>query len=102
MAVYYPPVKTPPEIAKIRGVEPYTQINSPATHSAFSSSVELMLFIKKLRELSAGKPIGFKLCIGQRRDFIILCKAMLETGIKPDFYYCRWWRGWYRCRAIRT
>ncbi len=80
-----PACKNTPEIAKIRGVEPYTQINSPATHSAFSSSVELMLFIKKLRELSAGKPIGFKLCIGQRRDFIILCKAMLETGIKPDF-----------------
>ncbi len=80
-----PACKNTPEIAGIRGVEPYTQINSPAAHSAFSSAAELMLFIKKMRELSNGKPIGFKLCIGQRSDFIILCKAMLETGIKPDF-----------------
>jgi glutamate synthase domain-containing protein 2 len=80
-----PACKNTPEIAKIRGVDPYTQINSPAIHSAFSSPTELMLFIKKLRELSAGKPIGFKLCIGQRCDFIALCKAMLKTGIKPDF-----------------
>ena len=80
-----PACKNTPEIAKIRGVKPYTQINSPATHSAFSSMTEFMLFIKKLRDLSAGKPIGFKLCIGQRSDFLGLCKAMLETGIKPDF-----------------
>ena len=63
----------------------YTQIDSPATHSVFSSPTELMLFIKKLRNLSEGKPIGFKLCIGLRSDFLALCKAMLETGIKPDF-----------------
>lgn len=79
-----PACKNTPEIAEIRGVEPYTQINSPAAHSAFSSSIELMLFIKNLRESSDGKPIGFKLCIGQHSDFIILCKAMLKTGIKPD------------------
>ena len=80
-----PASKNTPEIAEIIGVEPYTQINSPATHSVFSTPTELMQFIKKLRLLSAGKPIGFKLCIGQRSDFIVLCKAMLETGIKPDF-----------------
>lgn len=80
-----PACKNTPEIAKIRGVEPYTQINSPATHSTFSTPIELMLFIKKLRILSSGKPIGFKLCIGQHSDFIALCKAMIETGIKPDF-----------------
>ena len=80
-----PACKNTPEIAKIRGVEPYTQINSPATHSTFSTPIELMMFIKKLRILSSGKPIGFKLCIGQHSDFIALCKAMIETGIKPDF-----------------
>ncbi|MFK5949005.1 MAG: FMN-binding glutamate synthase family protein [Methylococcales bacterium] len=80
-----PACKNTPEIATIRGVEPYTQINSPATHSSFSTPKELMQFIHQLRTLSAGKPIGFKLCIGQRSDFIALCKAMIETGIKPDF-----------------
>jgi glutamate synthase domain-containing protein 2 len=80
-----PACKNTAEIAKIRGVKPYTQINSPGTHSSFSTPIELMLFIQQLRTLSAGKPIGFKLCIGQRSDFIALCKAMVETGIKPDF-----------------
>ncbi|NOR81669.1 MAG: FMN-binding glutamate synthase family protein, partial [Methyloprofundus sp.] len=63
----------------------YTQINSPATHSAFSTPIELLEFIQQLRDLSGGKPIGFKLCIGQRSDFLALCKAMLQTAIKPDF-----------------
>ena len=80
-----PACKNTAEIAGIRGVEPYTQINSPATHSAFSTPIELMKFIQKLRNLSGGKPVGFKLCIGQRSDFIALCKAMLITEIKPDF-----------------
>ena len=80
-----PACKNTPEIAKIRGVVAYTQINSPATHSAFSTPIELLKFIHKLRTLSGGKPIGLKLCIGQRSDFISLCKAMLETRIKPDF-----------------
>ncbi|TXK94222.1 FMN-binding glutamate synthase family protein, partial [Methylococcaceae bacterium CS5] len=76
-----PACKNTPEIAKIRGVEAYTQINSPATHSAFSTPIELLEFIQQLRDLSGGKPIGFKLCIGQRSDFLALCKAMLKTGI---------------------
>ncbi len=80
-----PASKNTPEIARIRGIEPYTRVASPATHSTFSNPVELMLFIRKLRVLSEAKPIGFKLCIGQRSEFIALCKAMLETGIKPDF-----------------
>ncbi len=80
-----PACKNTPEIAHIRGIEPYKQVNSPASHSAFSTPIELMLFIQKLRQLSKGKPVGFKLCIGQRSDFLALCKAMLETGIKPDF-----------------
>ena len=80
-----PACKNTLEIAKIRGVKAYTQVNSPATHSAFSTPVELMLFIERLRTLSLGKPVGIKLCVGQRSDFLGLCKAMIGTGIKPDF-----------------
>jgi glutamate synthase domain-containing protein 2 len=73
------------EIAQIRQVEPGTRVDSPPTHSAFSTPLEMMYFIKQLRELSAGKPIGFKLCIGRRSEFVALCKAMVETKIQPDF-----------------
>src|SRR5699024_5999043 len=58
---------------------------SPAAHSTFSTPVGLMEFIKQLRDLSGGKPVGFKLCIGHRREFLAMIKAMLETGIMPDF-----------------
>ena len=80
-----PAAKNTPEIAKIRHVEAYTQVNSPSTHSAFSNPIEMMHFIKKLRDLSTGKPIGFKLCLGRRSEFVAICKAIVETGIKPDF-----------------
>ncbi|MFX6304020.1 glutamate synthase-related protein, partial [Acinetobacter baumannii] len=58
---------------------------SPARHSAFSTPVEMMQFIDKLRNLSGGKPTGFKLCIGHPWEWFAVCKAMLETGITPDF-----------------
>ncbi|MFK5892947.1 MAG: FMN-binding glutamate synthase family protein [Pseudomonadota bacterium] len=80
-----PASKNTPEIAKIRNTKAYTQVNSPPSHSAFSTPIEMMLFVKKLRDLSAGKPIGFKLCLGRRSEFIAICKAMIKTGIKPDF-----------------
>lgn len=80
-----PADKNTPEIAQIRGVEPFTDVNSPPGHSEFSNPIELMQFVKSLRELSGGKPIGFKLAIGQRSEFTAICKAMVETGIKPDF-----------------
>ncbi len=80
-----PGAKNTPEIARIRGIEPYKQVNSPATHSAFKNPLELMHFIARLRDLSGGKPVGFKLCIGQKSEFMALCKAMIETGITPDF-----------------
>jgi len=80
-----PACKNTPEIAAIRGVEPYTEIDSPAAHASFASPMEMMAFIEKLRGLSGGKPIGFKLCIGIKSEFIALCKAMLATGISPDF-----------------
>ncbi|WP_246514362.1 FMN-binding glutamate synthase family protein [Neoroseomonas soli] len=58
---------------------------SPAAHGTFSTPVGLMRFIAELRELSGGKPVGFKLCIGHRREFMSMVKAMLKTGIVPDF-----------------
>ncbi|GAC19679.1 FMN-binding glutamate synthase family protein [Paraglaciecola arctica] len=73
------------EIAQIRQVEPGTRVDSPPVHSAFSTPLEMMHFIKQLRGLSGGKPIGFKLCIGRKSEFIALCKAMVETKIQPDF-----------------
>ena len=80
-----PAAKNTPEIAKIRGIEPYKDVHSPPTHSAFSNPKELLLFIKKLRGLSGGKPVGFKLCIGKKKEFTDICEAMIENGIKPDF-----------------
>ena len=80
-----PAAKNTPEIAAIRGVQAGTTVFSPPFHSAFSTPKELVLFIKKLRELSEGKPIGFKLCIGRKSEFISICKAMVELNIYPDF-----------------
>jgi len=80
-----PAAKVTPEIAKIRLVEMGEDVISPPYHTAFSTPLELMHFIKKLRSLSGGKPIGFKLCVGHKSEFIAICKAMIETKIYPDF-----------------
>lgn len=80
-----PGPKVTPEIAEIRGVQVGVDCISPASHSAFSTPVEMMHFIARLRQLSGGKPVGFKLCIGHPWEFMGIVKAMLETGIMPDF-----------------
>ena len=80
-----PAAKVTPEIAAIRGVPMGEDCVSPAAHSAFSTPIELLQFIGLMRALSGGKPAGFKLCIGHPWEFMALCKAMLETGITPDF-----------------
>jgi glutamate synthase domain-containing protein 2 len=80
-----PGPKVSPEIAAARGVPIGIDCISPARHSAFSTPMEMMHFIARLRELCGGKPVGFKLCIGHPWEFMALCKAMLETGIRPDF-----------------
>ncbi len=80
-----PAKKATPEIAKIRNIEPYKAVHSPPYHKEFNTPKGLLNFIKKLRDLSGGKPIGFKLCIGHKAEFLSICKAMIETGIKPDF-----------------
>jgi glutamate synthase domain-containing protein 2 len=73
------------EIAQARGVPIGVDCISPSAHSAFSTPVELMEFVAKLRELSGGKPTGFKLCIGHPWEWFAMVKAMLQTGITPDF-----------------
>lgn len=80
-----PARKNTPEIAAIRHVEPYTDVLSPAWHQAFSTPAGLLELIEQMRELSGGKPVGFKLCVGNVIEFISICKAMAETGMMPDF-----------------
>jgi glutamate synthase domain-containing protein 2 len=80
-----PGSKVTPEIAEARGVKVGETCVSPNSHSAFSTPLELLHFVKKLRDLSGGKPVGFKLCIGHPWEWFGIVKAMLETKIVPDF-----------------
>ncbi|QCO57560.1 FMN-binding glutamate synthase family protein (plasmid) [Pseudorhodobacter turbinis] len=80
-----PASKISAEIAETRGIPMGVDCVSPAAHSEFSTPLGLMDFIQRLRDLSGGKPVGLKLCIGHRREFMCMVKAMLETGIHPDF-----------------
>jgi glutamate synthase domain-containing protein 2 len=80
-----PGEKVTPEIAAIRNVAVGKTVLSPPRHSAFSSPIELLEFVSRLRELSGGKPVGFKLCVGRPSEIFALCKAIVETGISPDF-----------------
>ncbi|HCP54163.1 MAG TPA: FMN-binding glutamate synthase family protein, partial [Pseudomonas sp.] len=73
------------EISETRGIPMDEDCISPSRHSAFSTPIELLEFIAKLRDLSGGKPVGFKLCLGHPWEFMGIAKAMLETGIMPDF-----------------
>ena len=80
-----PAAKVSAEIAEARGVPQGVECHSPASHSAFSTPIELLQFIDRLRELSGGKPTGFKLAIGHPWEWFAIAKAMKETGIVPDF-----------------
>ncbi|MEW2482519.1 FMN-binding glutamate synthase family protein [Mycobacterium sp. NPDC049093] len=80
-----PGAKVSPEIAATRGVPVGRTVISPPAHSAFSTPTEFVGFIDTLRRLSGGKPVGFKLCVGARSEFLSICKAVLQTGIAPDF-----------------
>ena len=80
-----PAKKVTDEISEARDVPIYRDCVSPAGHSAFSTPIEMMEFLAQMRELSGGKPVGFKLCIGKPAEFMSLVKAMLETEILPDF-----------------
>ena len=80
-----PGVKNTPEIAKIRHVQPGLTIISPPGHSSFSNAAGLLKFVQQLRELSGGKPVGFKLCIGDTHEFEDICVQMNVLKIYPDF-----------------
>jgi glutamate synthase domain-containing protein 2 len=80
-----PGPKVTAEIAAARGVKEGESCISPSSHSAFSTPIEMMHFVKQLRDLSGGKPVGFKLCIGHPWEWFGIVKAMLETNIYPDF-----------------
>ncbi len=80
-----PAAKVSAEIASTRGIPEGESCVSPPYHQAFSTPRGLLEFVAELRSLSAGKPVGFKLCIGHRWEFLGICKAMLDSGIRPDF-----------------
>ena len=77
--------KVTPEIAEARGVEPFKDVISPHRHSEFSNPQELLIFVSKIRELSGGKPVGIKLCIGHPWEFIAIVKAMIQMQVFIDF-----------------
>ena len=80
-----PGEKVTAEIAAARGIPVGVDCISPPRHSAFSTPVEMMRFLARLRELSGGKPVGFKLAIGHPWEWFGIAKAMHETGLLPDF-----------------
>ena len=80
-----PAAKVSPEIAATRGVPVGQDCISPSYHKAFNTPIGLLNFVQQLRELSQGKPVGFKLCIGHHWEFLAICKAMNATQIYPDF-----------------
>jgi glutamate synthase domain-containing protein 2 len=80
-----PGAKVTKEIAEARGVPQGQKCVSPPSHRVFSTPRELVLFMARMRELSGGKPAGFKLCLGSRADFLGICKAMVAEGVTPDF-----------------
>jgi glutamate synthase domain-containing protein 2 len=80
-----PASKNTPEIAAIRMVVPGTTVHSPTSHTEFDSPEGLIQFLQLMRELSEGKPVGFKLCIGDKQEFTEICRAIINTGIIPDF-----------------
>jgi len=80
-----PAAKITEELAAIRGVPMGQDVISPPAHTAFRDPRGLLRFVARLRELSGGKPVGFKLCVGVPSEFLALCMAMRETGLTPDF-----------------
>jgi glutamate synthase domain-containing protein 2 len=80
-----PAAKVTEEIARVRGVLPGVDCISPAQHTAFTTPIELLQFVQRLRDLSGGKPTGFKLAIGHPWEWFGIAKAMHETQLWPDF-----------------
>ncbi|MEO8774486.1 MAG: FMN-binding glutamate synthase family protein [Gelidibacter sp.] len=80
-----PAEKNTEEIAKIRHITPFVKVSSPPYHSAFDTPLGMVKFIQELRNLSGGKPVGFKLCVGYKSEFISVCQAMIALDIYPDY-----------------
>lgn len=80
-----PASKNTPEVARYRQIEPDKEVRSPPHHAEFSDASGLLVFVQRLRDLSGGKPVGIKLCLGQREEFVELCRTLRETGTTPDF-----------------
>lgn len=80
-----PAAKVTKEIAAIRNVIAHQDCLSPRAHSAFKTPIELLEFAANLRELSNGKPVGIKLCVGHVHEVLAIMKAMLKTGIYLDY-----------------
>lgn len=80
-----PAKKNTEEIAKIRAVEPHTRVDSPPSHSAFSNFNEMIMFIQRIRELSGGKPIGIKFCVGNNEEIEEMIKTFAQANNYPDF-----------------
>ncbi|PFG27700.1 FMN-binding glutamate synthase family protein [Corynebacterium renale] len=80
-----PASKVTEEVAEIRGIPVGKAFTSPGAHSEFDTPKGMLEFLDKMRRLSGGKPVGFKLCVGSRQEFLAVCKAMLETNILPDY-----------------
>lgn len=80
-----PASKNSEEIGRIRHIKPHTKVISPPYHSAFDTPLEMIKFLKKLRDLSGGKPVGFKICIGHKSEFVSICQAMIELDTYPDY-----------------
>ncbi len=80
-----PAAKVTPEIAETRGIPMGEDCISPSRHPAFNTPIEMMEFVARLRALSGGKPVGIKLCVGHPSETFAIVKAMLATGIRPDF-----------------
>ena len=91
-----PAKKITKEISEIRSVPMDRDVLSPPYHKAFNTPKGMLNLLQQMRELSGKKPVGFKFCVGNKSEFLCICKAMIETNIIPDFYCSRWWRGWYR------
>ena len=80
-----PGVKLTEEIDRIRLVPVGKTVISPPTHPEFDSPRGLLEFVQRLRDLTGGKPVGFKFCLGKKTEFLVIVKAMLDTEILPDF-----------------
>lgn len=80
-----PAKKNTEEIARIRGVRPGTEVDSPPSHKEFRNAHEMVHFIQRLRDLSGSKPVGIKLCFGKRSEFVDMVKTFKELGNYPDF-----------------